>query len=93
MSYRFMFKEPFYSLSEESAESWFVNSYDAVDDDEGTDLDIVDAKYQRVYNVKIITESKTITHENTNFEDKYDFVAGVEFESEADAVMFILRWS
>lgn len=93
MSYKFMFKEPFYSIGDDSVETWFVKSYEAADTDEGDDIDEADAKFQRAYNVKLIIEPRYIKSPYQQIDDRYDFVTGVEFPSEAEATMFVLRWS
>jgi len=52
---------------------WYHNSWSALESPRSME------RYEQVYNVKIITRSKYITH--------------VEFQSEADSVLFVLRWS
>ena len=89
MTYKFMFKEPIYSLNDENAESWFVNSYLAVDDNDTSDYEEADAEFQKRYNVKLIFKTKKFENETR----QYEYIAGVEFESEAEAVLFALRWS
>lgn len=94
MTYKLKFKEPFYALNEDGAESWFVKSYETVDNEGGgIDLEEVDAEYEKRFKVKLLTEMKEVTHSNTGFVDKYEYVIGVEFPSEADATLFVLRWS
>ena len=90
MTYKLMFKEPFYKLDDVGAENWFVNSYNAVDDDADSSSDTeIDAAYQKLYKVKFIVEPRSIAADAPSF----DYIAGIKFASEADAVMFILRWS
>lgn len=91
MSYKLLLKEPIYALNEEAAESWFVNSYEAADQDKGLDLEQVDARYERLFKVKLLTEKRAV--QVSAFEHYYDYVIGVEFPSEAEAVLFKLRWS
>lgn len=91
MTYKLMLKQPIYALNEEGAESWFVNSYNAADKDEGLDIDQVDTRYERRYKVKLITEKRPV--QVSAFERYYDYVLGVEFPSEADAILFKLKWS
>ena len=88
MTYKFMFREPIYSLEDENAETWFTNSYLAIDDDV-SDYAEVDAKYQKIYKVKLLFKSTKLENETR----PYNFIAGVEFKSEAEAVLFALRWS
>ena len=92
MTYKFMFKEPIYSIEDENAESWFTNSYLAVDDN-NRDYEEVDRDYQRIYKVKLLFKSQLITRDVDNETRPYEFIAGVEFENEAEAVLFALRWS
>lgn len=91
MTYKLLLKEPIYALNEEGAESWFVNSYHAADEDEGLDLDEVDIRYEKFHNVKLLTEKRPVRV--SAYEHLYDYVLGVEFPSEADAILFKLRWA
>lgn len=91
MSYKLLLKQPIYALNEEGAESWFVNSYNAADKDKGLDLEQVDERYERMFKVKLLIEKRFV--QVSAFERPYDYVLGVEFPSEADAILFKLRWS
>lgn len=89
MSYTFKFKKPFYQLDDEGAESWFVNSYKIVDPDDGEhqELEEADKKYERRFKVKLIVENidPALPH--------IYYVTGVEFPSEAEATLFVLKWA
>ncbi len=89
MSYTFKFKKPFYKLDDEGAESWFVNSYNVIDppDSEHQEVEESDRKYERRFKVKLLVDNPDPKNPHTYY------VTGVEFPSEGDATMFILRWA
>lgn len=66
--------------------SWFQKSYESIDDIASTDVDLVDARYEKKFGVRLVygtPESK----------DAIKPIDAVEFPNESDAVLFVLKWS
>jgi hypothetical protein len=65
---------------------WFSNSYSSIPELEYADVDLVDAQYEKKFNVRLIYGEPP---ENETMRP----IMAVEFPSEADAMLFMLRWS
>ena len=78
MSYRLNI----YNTNESYYDSWFINSWNALEDVRGKLTGLNSSHiYAKIYNVKV------------DGDIPFDMVESVEFESEDDAIMFMLKWS
>lgn len=83
MTYRITFPKPLINPVDEYP--WFKNSYESIDDWELNDVDIVDLEYEQKFGLKLIY----IIPEDNGVKP----IVAIEFPSEADATLFMLRWS
>lgn len=81
MSYIIRFDHPMRNLGHYD---WFDRSYRSLHDWDDPDLKLeqVDREYEQRFNVRLLYES-----------DSEAPLVGVEFPSEADAALFLLKWS
>ena len=83
MPYELKFQEPLVNIE---LCSWFQKSYESIDDMESTDVDLVDARYEKKFGVRLVygtPESK----------DAIKPILAIEFPNDSDAVLFVLKWS
>jgi hypothetical protein len=83
MSYIFTLHNPIMNFNEPA---WFNNSYGTINELDYADVDITDAEYEKRFNVKLI-------YGQPNDGETMRPIRAIEFPSEADALLFILKWS
>lgn len=85
MSYKIMLKECIDDdVVNDDNPSWITNSYKTIPNYLDGLVSVIDKAYEKKFNLKLIYR---------NLEDKDDSIIGVEFPSEEEATMFMLRWS
>lgn len=84
MTYRFELQNPL--LNEIDQLPWFLRSYGTITDWEYRDVDDVDQDYQDKFKVKFV-------YGEPKGPRQLKPIIAIDFPSEGDAVMFMLRWA
>lgn len=82
MTFRYTMKNPVVSIDNCS---WFQKSYDEIED-ALRDVDEVDRDYEEKFNVKLI-------YGKPKEDGAVKPIVAVEFSSEEEATLFLLRWT
>ena len=85
MSYRFVLNNSL--VNEIDDLIWFSNSYGSIPDWEYREVNDVDRDYEKIFNLKLIYD------EDNEVSKNIQPIVAVEFPSEEEAVMFMLKWA
>ena len=83
MTYKFVLSKPISNNID--VMPWFMRSYETIPDWEYRDVKDVDKDYEAKFNLKLVYGETT--------GNELAPIVAIEFPSEADATLFVLRWA